>query len=268
MPINDFDIHKTMQETYDHYFLSDGYRQRYPQPNVATMDFLIGCGVADAGHVLDFGCGNGRYSFALLEQSQAHLTAYDISKHSLIEFDARLTGSPYRDRVTFVHGDAQGLGSSARYDAILMLFGVLSHVGAKAARLETLRLLRSVIRADGKLILSVPSIWRRRPWELCKFGLARRLGFARPPHDEAGNIDFRRRISGRVLTFFYHLYSLESLRDELAQAGFLVHACEPESVLPEWWVTQSAFLSRVDRWLCTRVAAQWGYGIRVLAAPV
>jgi cyclopropane fatty-acyl-phospholipid synthase-like methyltransferase len=267
MPIDACDIHKTMQETYDHYFASDGYRQRYPQPNAATMAFLMRHGIAQAKHILDFGCGNGRYSFALLEQSQASLTAYDISEHSLAEFAQRLAGTPYGERVTFAHGDVRDLGEQARYDVVLLLFGVLSHVGAKQQRLATLRLLHSTMPAEGRLMLSVPSIWRRRPWDLFKFALARRLGYARAPQDEAGNIYFRRRIAGRFLTFFYHLYSLRSLRAELAQAGFWVCDCEPESVLPEWWVTQSAWLGRLDRWLCAWVPAGFGYGIRVLAVP-
>ncbi|WP_176992745.1 bifunctional 2-polyprenyl-6-hydroxyphenol methylase/3-demethylubiquinol 3-O-methyltransferase UbiG [Collimonas sp. OK242] len=268
MSIDTNDISRTMQETYDHYFLSDGYRRRYPEPNVATMTYLLEKGLAGVDQILDFGCGNGRYSLALLEKSQAHLTAYDISAASLTEFESRLRTTSHRERVTFVYDDLDGLNKYAYYDAILMLFGVLSHVVERNLRLQTLHKMRSLIRADGKLILSVPSVFRRRPWELFKYGLARTLGHARPPQNEAGNIRFTRRIQRRNLTFFYHLYSLRTLREELAEAGFAISEWQPESVFPEWLVTQSSLMRCIDQRLCSWIPAELGYGMRVLANPV
>ncbi|AEK61456.1 class I SAM-dependent methyltransferase [Collimonas fungivorans] len=262
------DISRAMQATYDHYYLSEGYRRRYPEPNIATMAYLLQNGLADVSQILDFGCGNGRYSLALLEKTKAHLTAYDISAASLAEFESQLRSTPHRERVSFVHDNLDGLNRYASYDAILMLFGVLSHVVERDLRLQTLHKMRSLIRPDGKLILSVPSIFRRRPWELLKYSLARAMGYAAPPQDEAGNIRFTRRIEGRNLTFFYHLYSLRTLREELAEAGFAIMECQPESLFPEWLVTQSSLVRCIDRRLCSWIPAQLGYGMRVLADPV
>lgn len=260
-------IAREMQRTYDQYYSSSGYRKRYPRPNAATLDYLLAHGARDAELILDFGCGNGRYSLALLAHSKAKLTAYDISAPSLTEFASNLKNTPYRERVTFVHDDAFRLGQPASYDLILMLFGVLSHLGDRATRIRTLSRLRGLIREDGHLILSVPSIFRRRPWELFKCALARRLGRAQPPHDEGGNIYFTRNVHGHRLTFFYHLYTLNDLRADLEAAGFAIRHCEAESFLPEWWVTQSSFLRRVDRSLSAWIAPALGYGIRVLAVP-
>ncbi len=257
-----------MERTYDRYFASSGYRRRYPRPNEATLDYLLANGARDARSVLDFGCGNGRYSRALLEHSSAALTAYGISASSLNEFEQDQRATPYRERVTFVHDDLSALGESAAYDLILMLFGVLSHIGDRAARIRALTTLRRLMRDDGRLILSVPSIFRRRPWELLKWALARRLGRARAPQDEPGNIYFTRHAHGHDLTFFYHLYAMKDLRAELGEAGFAISHCEAESVFPEWCVTRSNFLRGVDARLSAWIPAALGYGIRVLAVPV
>jgi SAM-dependent methyltransferase len=261
-------IAKEMERTYDRYFASSGYRRRYPRPNEATLDYLLANGARDARSILDFGCGNGRYSRALLEQSSAELTAYDISALSLNEFEQDLCDTPYKERVNFVHDDLFALGKPASYDLILMLFGVLSHVGDRAARVRVLTTLRHLIRKDGRLILSVPSIYRRRPWELLKWALARRVGRATPPQDEPGNIYFTRQVHGHTLTFFYHLYKMKDLRAELREAGFAIRHCSAESLLPEWCVTRSGFLRQVDARLSALIPAVLGYGIRVLAVPV
>ncbi|CAB3761807.1 hypothetical protein LMG29739_03723 [Paraburkholderia solisilvae] len=257
-----------MRRTYDQYFSNDGYRRRYPRPNAGTLDHLLSNGARTATRILDFGCGNGRYSLALLEHSHAQLTAYDISAASLAEFQRNLAGTALQDRVTLVHDDLAKLGAPASYDLILMLFGVLSHIGARAARIEMLARLRGLLRDDGRLILSVPSVYRRRPWELLKCALARRLRRAAAPQDEAGNIEFTRHVGGHRLTFFYHLYTLNELRTELAAAGFAVREFEAESVLPEWCVTQWNIVRRIDQCIAARIAPALGYGIRVLAVPV
>ncbi len=257
-----------MADTYDRYFQNDGYRMRYPRPNPSTLSYLLRNGAADAERILDFGCGNGRYALALLARSNAEITAYDISAASLAQFEDELARTPYAERVRMVQGNGSRLGRSPRYDMILMLFGVLSHLGDRATRIEALRRMRRLIRADGRLIVSVPSSLRRRPRELLKWSLARRLQVALPPLSEDGNIYFTRHVDGQPLTFFYHLYSPKQLRSELSAAGFAVQSCEAESLLPEWWVSQSRTLSGLDRIAARLLPPALGYGIRALAVPV
>ena len=261
-------IASEMKSTYDRYFISSGYSQRYPRPNVGTLDFLLAHGARDAGCILDFGCGNGRYSLALLAHTKATVTAYDISSPSLAEFENLLQGSPYRERVTFVHDDWDRLEETGPHDLIVMLFGVLSHLGDSAARIEILSRLRRLMREDGRLILSVPSAFRRRPWDQLRSMLARRMGRAQPPLNEAGNIYFTRQVNGDNLTFFYHLYTLKRLQAELAAAGFAIRRCEAESVLPEWLLMRSNVLQSIDRTLSGWIPPSLGYGIRMLATPL
>jgi hypothetical protein len=75
-------------------------------------------------------------------------------------------------------------------------------------------------------------------------------------------------VSGKPLTFFYHLYGVRDLTDELSQAGYAVQCCEAESLLPEWCVTQSRVLGWLDRKMSRRLPAVLGYGIRIVAVPV
>lgn len=262
------DVSAAMQETYDHYYASEGYRQRYPVPNTNTLNHVMAQGAAGASHILDFGCGNGRYALALLEMTSARLTGYDISVASLADFDAALQQTPHDDRVTLIHGDLGQLEEHQPYDMVLLLFGVLSHLGAHEKRIATLRKLRGMMPEHGKLILSVPNIWRRRPWELFKFALCRRLGCTSAPQTEPGNIFFTREINGLPVTFFYHLYSVDSLREELAYSGFRIRECAAESLLPEWLVTQSTLACWIDHLALRWLPAWLGYGIRVVAEPV
>ena len=80
-----------------------------------------------------------------------------------------------------------------------------------------------------------------------------------------GDIEYTRRISGQAQTFFYHLYSLSRLREDLAEGGWRVESVEAECLLPEWLVTQYRVFSRLDARLQRLLPAALGYGIRVAA---
>ncbi len=256
-----------MAAVYDHYYSVKAYERRYPQPNASTLRFLLRHGAGQARQILDFGCGNGRYAMALLERSDAELTGYDISGAALREFAARLGQGPLAERTRLIQGGLETLERSERYDLVVMLFGVLSHVGDRGARVKVLRRLRALIAPTGRLVLSVPSRWRRRPLELARDSLRRAVGLGQADLAEPGSIVFSRRVAGVAQDFFYHLYSVRSLRAELEEAGWRAIAVEAESVLPEWLVTQHPTLGRLDAWIARALPAGLGYGIRVACAP-
>lgn len=264
----DTDITDAMAALYDQYFFSNAYEERYPLPNYATLERIMALGAGRASNILDFGCGNGRYGLALLARSQARFTGYDISQASLTQFASTLQSTAQRDRVSLVHGMSDLLNGREPYDLVLMLFGVLSHIGLRQARLQALCKIRSMMTPNGQLFLTVPSIYRRRPFDLLKSAMRRRFGKTQALLSEPGNIFYARRIGGKPVEFFYHLYSVRNLREELAQCGFKVRQCMPESVLPEWLIAQSARARRVDRLLLPFLPASLGYGICVVADPV
>ncbi|HSW18333.1 MAG TPA: class I SAM-dependent methyltransferase [Ramlibacter sp.] len=253
-----------MERLYDVYFASRDYEQRYPRPNAGTLDFLWRHGVALARHVVDVGCGNGRYAMPVLGRSRARMVCCDISRGAINALELKLRGSTVRDRVTLVVGGAEDLAPEARFDRLLLLFGVLSHVGPRAARVDMLRQLRQRCVPDARLLLSVPSFWRRRPREL----LGSLLALARGRGEGLGDVRFTRKVAGRPQTFYYHLYTVAGLREELAQGGWQLHAPEAESLLPEWLVTQSRIAARFDQMLQKMCPAALGYGIRAWATPL
>jgi len=261
------DIAASMAALYDVYYRSSDYDRRYPRPNRATLELLFDHGAAEARDILDFGCGSGRYTLPLLQRTQAHLTCCDISREAINELRTQLAATPWSARTTLLCGGAAELEGAARYDLVLLLFGVLSHVGDRDQRLATLRQLRRLIRPGGRLVLTVPSILRRRPRELLRAALQRSTGHADRLLAEPGNIFFDRHIAEADQRFFYHLYSSGGLRSELLEAGFTVRAMRPESLLPEWVVTQTEWIGRVDAALLRWLPASLGYGFGVVAEP-
>jgi SAM-dependent methyltransferase len=255
-----------MSKVYDYYFSSAAYGQRYPAPNRSTLDFILEQGAREAANILDVGCGNGRYAMSLLDESNARITGCDISSASLNEFACRLQHRVEAKRVELVHGSIDSLGKDRHFDLILMMFGVLAHIGGRRERINMLRAACELLAPRGRLILSVPNLYRRRPGDLLKALAAR--AFARPvPGDtvEPGDIHFTRCIAGRKLTFFYHLYSVSELRGELADAGFQTTQCRAESFLPEWLITQYRCAAAFDRLIQPYIPAALGYGICIAA---
>lgn len=256
-------------ELYDHYFSSGDYALRYPAPNRTTLATILNAGARNARHILDFGCGNGRYSLALLEQTPAFITGYDVSAGAIAEFRHLLRQHPLGSRATLVGGPLEALANAGPFDLILMMFGVLSHVGDRAARIATLRALRRLVEPTGAaLAMSVPNIFRRRPKELLKAMLDRRLGRARGAEFEDGNIHFTRVVGGQPARFFYHLYTITRLREELAEGGFQLRETSPESLLPEWMITQSPAIRTLDEAMLRWAPSSFGYGICAVADPV
>ncbi len=255
-----------MRDLYDRYFESADYQRRYPQPNPSTLAFVLRHGAGVEGSILDMGCGNGRYTLALLHHTAAQITACDISSKALRELESHLAHLPGKDRVSVLHGSGDQLPVASQHGLLLLLFGVLSHAGAKAERMAMLENLRAHASNKARLILSVPSVWRRRPLELLKSLFTRQRAYGKPW--QLGDIHFSRLIDGQRLQFFYHLYTLSQLRAELREAGWEVLVAEPESALPEWLITQRPLMEKIDRVLQFFLPAALGYGIRVAARPL
>ncbi|MEJ7931966.1 class I SAM-dependent methyltransferase [Ramlibacter sp. AN1015] len=254
-------VREQLRDLYDAYYASRDYERRYPRANHGTLAFMWRHGAARARCVLDVGCGSGRYAMPVLAAGNARVVGCDISRAAIDAFAARLRGHRHAARVTLVHGGAEALAPQLRADCILLLFGVLSHVGPRAARVRALAELRARAADDARLLLSVPSIWRRRPMEL----MASLADVLRGRRERWGDIAFQRDIGGHKRTFHYHLYTVAALREELALAGWQLQAWEAESLLPEWLLTQWPALERLDLAVQPWLPAAFGYGIRAMA---
>jgi SAM-dependent methyltransferase len=251
-------LREQMRALYDSYYASSDYERRYPRPNAGTLAFLLRHGVGQARLLADVGCGNGRYALPALEAGAHRVVACDVSTAAIDSFARRLHRHPAAGQVQLVRGGPEALPQDAQFDCLMMLFGVLSHIGPRAARITALRELHQRAAPGARLLLSVPSAWRRRPLELLSSMWQRH-------HEVFGDVRFTRHIAGRPQTFYYHLYSLRRLRDELDEGGWWMAHAEAESLMPEWQVTTSSVLERIDRWCQPWLPAALGYGIRVVA---
>ena len=242
---------------YESYFASGHYDRRYPRPNPNVLRLILR-GLPPAAHVIDYGCGSGRYLFALRERV-AVAAGYDICTAALARFREKASRIDPGARPHVLGPDAhdldQHLALHGPADAVLCLFGVLSHIEGVEARGAALRRMAGLLRpGSGRLILSVPN--RRR-----RFLAEQR---AQPPERE---IRYVRRLRDMSLEMSYKLFDIEGLRAELAAAGLSVETLAAESVVPEALVANSPILRGFDRLAAPWLPASLGYGIVAVARP-
>ena len=163
-----------IRSTYNQYFSSGFYKKRYPRINQCTAKFIEQYilqkrqSTSQTRHILDYGCGNGRYLLNLLKHHRAlQFIAYDISPAPLEILQHDLQAIDAEPNVTIIsHFDAlyqhmQRHHTTTPIDAALLLFGVLSHIASPIQRQDVLRFLRLHLGQQGHLILSVPNKRRR-----------------------------------------------------------------------------------------------------------
>ncbi|MFO1209650.1 MAG: methyltransferase domain-containing protein [Amaricoccus sp.] len=237
--------------SYEPYFATGAYDRRYPQPNPTVLR-LIRRLLPPGGHVIDYGCGSGRYLLPLAGHAGV-AAGFDICPAALARLrEVAPAGlavlGPEADTVpahVARHGPA---------DLVLCLFGVLSHVEGRDARQRLLRRLRALLRpGTGRLVLSVPN--RRR-----RFRALQR----RSAGDE---IRYVRRFAEGAVELPYKLYEPPTLAAELAAAGFDVERMAAESLLPETAVARSPLLRTLDRLAAPLLPASRGYGLLAVARP-
>lgn len=245
-------------QSYLLYYRSGHYDRRYPNPNITTWRRILDL-MPQGGHVIDYGCGNGRYLLRL--QDRAGIAAgYDISRAALDMLAERAVEMGWKD-LKVLGPDLDALTGHVRSrgqaDLVLCLFGVLAHIEARADRIAALRQMRGLLKSDaGRLLISVPNKRRR-------FRREQRL--AGP--GAKGLIRYTRTMQGADVTLPYQLYDIARLREELAEAGFWVSTMRAESVLPESLLTTHAPLRWIDSYLTRFCPAALGYGLIAVAVP-
>ncbi|WP_291993017.1 class I SAM-dependent methyltransferase [Candidatus Accumulibacter sp. ACC003] len=254
----------SLVESYDQYFASRLYEQRYPRPNPSTFAVVVGEIDAQGQRVLDVGCGNGRYAESLLERSNAKIVACDVSREAIDEISSRCAKHIACGRLRAIHGDlslvAKSIEHGEKFDLAIMLFGVLGHIYSRALRRETLATIRDLLRPGGRLVLTVPNAARR----FAKQQAAARA-LVQAGHLEAGDILYERTADKIVMKMYYHLYTLEELVDDLEQQGFQLIQLAAESFLPESGVVKSSLLRGLDRILTAALSLRYAYGFLAVA---
>jgi SAM-dependent methyltransferase len=113
--------------------------------------------------VLDVGCGNGRFGIFLEEKLQ-HGIAYcgtDASQALLDHALGRLPESATLLRHDLLESPVSSTLGPRRFD-LIAVYGVLHHIQGFAKRIEVLQDLRSLLRPEGLLAVSLWQ-WREHP---------------------------------------------------------------------------------------------------------
>ena len=242
-------------DVYTRYFASGSYDRRYPRPNARVMA-AIAPHLDLGAHLLDYGCGSGRYLLPLWARV-GRAAGFDVCEAALGLLAARAVQGGTRPPPA-VLGPEQGalhahVAAHGRFDVVLCLFGVLAHIAPRAERIATLRRLRSVLAPGGVLVVTVPNRRRRFARE------------QRAPEARDGSITYLRETEDGPLCLPYQLYDPPRLSAELAEGGFAAGACFAESVLPESWLANAPRLARVDAAAAQLCPARLGYGIGTVA---
>lgn len=245
----------SLSAAYARYYGTGLYDRRYPRVNGATWRRVLRH-IQPSFHVLDYGCGNGRYLLALRGRIDK-AAGFDISQDALDQLRNRA------ENWESLHLLGPNPSSVSAYieqegpvDMALCLFGVLSHIDDPEQRQRALATMAKALKPEtGRLILSVPNQNRRFYAEQRAAG----------PKAE-GRISYTRSLAnGGEITLAYQLFTPQTLHQELTAAGFRPGPVWAESLLPESWLTRWPILGRVDGLICRILPAQWGYGLYVEA---
>ena len=250
-----------MSGSYDRYISSGLYDRRYPRPNRRTLRKMKRS-LPAGGRFLDVGAGTGRYTLPLLQVTGTSGIALDICPVARTTLAERLGEFVRAERLAIRGEDADALAADhpQTFDLALLAFGVLAHVAGRAERLRLLRAIRSMLKADGTLILSVPNARRRFRAEQRTSAPLVDAGKLEP-----GDILYKRGQDDGEIQLFYHLYTLAEVRDDLAEAGFRVTNVGAESLLSERTVVSDPLTGWLDAMACRIAPASLGYDLLAVA---
>lgn len=247
---------------YNRYYNNGSYNKRYPTHNPRSLEFIHNY-ARNAKVILDFGCGEGRYTIPLLQRTSAQIIAHDISQSALAILQEKLKSLSWNQRVTLVEDPFENLESKPTPDLIIMMFGVLSQIVGKENRINLLRRIRNLILENKEctLILSVPNAYRRFWLNQIESAIRGKFNISSTQQLELGDIKFKRFFDNKEHQFFYHLYTVSSLEQEMREAGFSIENITLESVFPESWITQNSLCYRLDQFISQWLPEWLGYGM-------
>ncbi|MDW4497082.1 methyltransferase domain-containing protein [Sulfitobacter sp. D35] len=241
-----------VRRSYKRYFETGHYDRRYPGPNPDMWRRIRGHLGPDA-HLIDFGCGSGRY----LMQAQGHVAraaGFDVSPAALALVRARAEARGWHDLAVLGPDPAMlsdHVSRHGRADVVICMFGVLGHIAGPADRQAALAQMRGALKPEtGRLIVSVPNVKRRFRAE------QRRAGSG-----AYGLVRYERALDGETVELDYQLFDEAGLRRELTEAAFTVRHVGCESVLPENWLLTHRTARQTDRLLSRLCPLRWCYGL-------
>ncbi|WP_458206335.1 class I SAM-dependent methyltransferase [Haladaptatus sp. NG-SE-30] len=188
---------RDVRATYDRIAAHFAQTREYAWPEVET--YLDGRRVDTA---LDLGCGNGRHAEVLTAHAQRVVGA-DVSAGLLAEALARARERDYE--VELVQCDAARLPLTDDSIDLAVYVATLHHLPTREARVESLNELARVLGAEGTALVSA--------WSTAHDRFEQEEGFDT-------TVDWTLP-GGETVPRFYHIYSPEEFRDDLADSALL-----------------------------------------------
>ena len=252
-----------LMDGYDLYYRSGVYERRYPAPNPATLQLVLGLLDGDDTRVLDFGCGSGRYAIPLATNRPVRVLAYDPCEEGLRLLRRRAHSTTAEQRIETLTGSLDALphvwhgkGRSISPSCC----SACSAISASAANAcATFRpcagcCARAVASSSACPTPNAASIVSRRP-----------LGAGRACESpamcsmrgiwEVGRWNCSTTCIGSA-----------SWRSNYHEAGYRPISTRSESILPEWLVSRARAAAALDRSLRAVTPTRFAYGFLTVAA--
>jgi SAM-dependent methyltransferase len=240
-----------MRESYDHYYRTRHYDERYPGPNRRTLAYIRSA-ARRGGVLVDVGAGNGRYAIPL---ARSGFTVVAVERSDIAR-DQLLTAARAHNVSDGIicFKDVADVAPEllARCELGLFLFGVLGHMDFSERR-RVIGYLRSTMRRPARIIGSVPNRHRRFRQEQADSLVA--------DGGPAPRFRYRRPFGGLVNEFEYTAFTPEELISELNESGTWEVTVKSESLLPENVVTRRRGTGVFDGLVARAMPAGLGYGI-------
>lgn len=173
--------------------------------------------IPDNTHILDIGCGNGRF-LTTLEGKNIYYTGIDFSKGLISVANERYSDRPNTE---FLIGDALALSFHDKSFDTTVSFAVLHHIPSRAYRIQFLREASRVTKPGGMIIITAWNVWRAKPAVVILSAL-KKLFFL--THLDFGDtmLDFNNEKNAR----FAHAFTSSELRSLAREAGLTIERLE------------------------------------------
>ena len=166
----------------------------------------------DAKHILDLGCGNGRF-MRFLEKEKLKATYIGIDNaQSFIDICKK--EFPHH---TFQEGDQLNIPLSDEKQDLIINIRAFHHLPSKKYRLVALKEMRRVLKSKGILIVTVWNLWQLKYWkQLCLAILRSIISFGSYAYNDTfipWQQDHKR---------YYHAFTKGELRTIVQKGGFSI----------------------------------------------
>ena len=169
-----------------------------------------------AGITADLGCGNGRHTLPLAQQSK-QVYAVDFSEE-LLKIAQKQIESQGITNVCFLHANISTLPLQSEIIDYALMIASLHNLEYKANRIKAMKELYRILKPGGTALLTV---WNRQH---------KAYDPDQQPLHEPGDTLIHWRQHGLNEARFYHLYTLDELEEEITQQHFQIKTLREEKL--------------------------------------